>query len=150
MKNTVQKYGMYGFTFAFVSFLAGLYFDITTNIAMGYATIIVSLLFVYFGIKQYRDNYNEGVITFKKAIIIGSLISLFAALGIALADYVFTTFVDPDFLKISAKEMRDRNPSGEIQEFTSVSAAFFMFAVVMLVGLIVSLISALTLKRTHS
>ncbi len=66
MKNTVQKYGTYGFIFAFVSFLAGLYFDITTNIAMGYATIIVSLLFVYFGIKQYRDNYNEGVITFKK------------------------------------------------------------------------------------
>ncbi len=83
-------------------------------------------------------------------MIIGLFISVFAALGIALADYVYTSFVDPDFLKNSAKEINDHNPSGKIQEYTSAFAAFFMFAVVMLVGSVVSLISALILKRKYS
>jgi len=149
MKNTVLRFGAYGFTVAVVLFLVGLYSDITTNVFIGYATIIVSLIFVYFGIKHFRDAVNNGTITIQKAIVIGLLISLFSAVGIALADYLYTAYVNPDFFSDYAETMKAENPDMEVQEFTSGSAALFMFGVVMAVGLIISLISALILQRKN-
>lgn len=147
MKNTVLKYGLYGFAVALALFLSGLYFDITTNVFIGYATILVSLIFVYFGIKHYRDAENNGTISVQKAISIGLLISLFAAVGIALADYLYTAYLNPDFFTEYAETMKAENPEMEVQEFTSFGAAVFMFGVVMTLGLIISLISALFLQR---
>ncbi len=149
MKNTVIKYGLYGFTVALALFLSGLYFDITTNVFIGYATILVSLIFVYFGIKHFRDVENNGAISVLKAISIGLLISLFSAVGIAIADYLYTTYVNPDFFKEYAETMKAENPEMEVQEFTSFGAAVFMFGVVMTLGLIISLISSLFLTRKN-
>jgi len=140
---------LYGFTVALALFLSGLYFDITTNVFIGYATILVSLIFVYFGIKHFRDVENNGAISVLKAISIGLLISLFSAVGIAIADYLYTTYVNPDFFKEYAETMKAENPEMEVQEFTSFGAAVFMFGVVMTLGLIISLISSLFLTRKN-
>ena len=55
MKTSVIRFGGYGILVGFAAFLAGLSFDITTNEAFGYATIVAALLFVYFGIRHFRD-----------------------------------------------------------------------------------------------
>ena len=52
---------------------------------LGYTTIVLSLLLVYFGIRSYRDNVNGGQITFAKGFGIGILITL-----ISCAFYVVT------------------------------------------------------------
>jgi len=147
MKTTVIRFSTYGILVGFVAFLAGLYFDITTNEAFGYATIVASLLFVYFGIKHFRDRRNEGKISFGKAMVIGLLISIFTAIGIAIADYIYTTVINPDFFEEYAELMRAKDPSVEIVEFTSSEAAIFMFAIVFIIGLMISLISSLILQR---
>lgn len=46
---------------------------------IGYASMLIALTMVFFGIKSYRDNYSGGRITFWKAVQIGFLISLIAA-----------------------------------------------------------------------
>ena len=97
MKKSVFRFSSYGILVGFAAFLGGLYFDITTNEAFGYATIVASLLFVYFGIKHFRDQENQGKLTFKKGVLIGLSITIFTSLGIAIADYVYTTFINPDF-----------------------------------------------------
>lgn len=46
----------------------------------GYGSMIVALSMVFFGIKSYRDNRNNGSITFWKGVQIGLLISLVASI----------------------------------------------------------------------
>ncbi|MGD1944809.1 MAG: DUF4199 domain-containing protein [Croceivirga sp.] len=147
MKTTVIKFGTYGILLGFAAFLGGLYFDITTNEAFGYATIVASLLFVFFGIKYFRDKQNQGKISLKEGLVVGLLISIFTAIGIAFADYIYTAFVNPDFFEEYAEMMRAKDPNVEIPEFTSGQAALFMFAIVFIIGLIISLISSFILQR---
>lgn len=147
MKTSVIKFSTYGILTGFIAFLAGLYFDITTNEVFGYATIIASLLFVYFGIKHFRDKENSGQLNFKKGVIIGLLITVFTSVGIAIADYIYTTVINPDFFAEYAEMMKAKDPNIEIPEFTSVQAAGFMFAIVFFIGLIITIISSLILQR---
>ncbi len=147
MKTSVIRFSGYGILVGFAAFLAGLTFDITTNEAIGYATIVAALLFVYFGIRHFRDKQNNGKVSFKQGIVVGLLISAFTAIGIAAADYIYTAFVNPDFFIEYAEKIKAENPTAEIQEFTSAQAAVFMFAIVFIIGLIISLISSLILQR---
>ena len=43
---------------------------------LGYTTLVLSMLLVYAGIRSYRDNVAGGVITFKRALAIGLLITV--------------------------------------------------------------------------
>ncbi|MDT0605863.1 DUF4199 domain-containing protein [Croceitalea rosinachiae] len=147
MKSSIIKFSTYGILFGFISFLAGLYFDFTTNEVFGYATIVASLLFVYFGIRHFRDKQNSGKLSFKKGMAIGLLISLFTAIGIGIADYLYTAIINPDFLDEYGKMMQAKDPSVEIMELTSGQAALFMLAIVFIIGLIITLISSLILQR---
>lgn len=57
--------------------------DGSTNIRygelMGYTTMIIALSLIFFGIKAYRDEQANGVISFGKAVKIGILITLVAS-----------------------------------------------------------------------
>lgn len=149
MKNTVVKFGTYGFILALALFLSGLYFgqgmDFSIGEIIGYATMIASLSFVFFGIKHFRDNENNGRVTFRKAVMVGLLISLFTAAGIAVADFIYTTAINPDFFKEYTAVMREQGYKGEIPDYGSGFMAFIMFLTVMIIGLVISLISALLL-----
>ena len=147
MKTSVIRFSTFGILVGFAAFLAGLSFDITTNEVFGYATIVASLLFVYFGIRHFRDKENQGKLSFKKGMVIGLLISVFTAIGIAMADYVYTAVVNPNFFNEYAEMMKAKDPTAEVIEFTSGQAAIFMFAIVFIIGLIISLISSLILQR---
>ena len=167
MKNTVLKYGMYSLLTASAMFLAALVFGKDLSFGgqeiVGYLSIFVSLLFVFFGIKHFRDRENAGKIGFGKALIIGVLISLFAACGFAIVDYIYTTWINPDFtteyIAAELARLKETLPIAEYevksQEFTeqmsnygsSVWLAFMMFGIVTVIGFIFSLISALILQR---
>src|SRR5271156_3819761 len=47
---------------------------------VGYTTIVLSFLLVYFGIRSYRDNVGNGHITFKKAFAVGICITLISCI----------------------------------------------------------------------
>ena len=152
MKSTVLKYGSYGLATGFVIFTLHLVFginnlDYTTNEILGYISIVVSLSFIFFGIKHYRDRVNHGVISLGKAIAIGVLISLLVALGIAIADFIYTKFIDPSFFSNYEQMLKEQGREDEIIEMTSTTAALFMLVLVTLIGFIISLISGLILQR---
>ncbi|MCE2613894.1 DUF4199 domain-containing protein [Flavobacteriaceae bacterium D16] len=151
MKTTVIKFGIYGLILAMVIFLSALYFgrelSYSTQEVLGYTSMIVSLMFVFFGIKHFRDRENEGKVSFGKALIIGLLISVITAVGFAVADYIYTTVINPDFFKDYEAAMLAQGHEGEIPEFTSSLAALLMFLTVTVLGLIISIISALILQK---
>jgi len=167
MKNTVLKFGGYGLLLGAIIFGLALTFgnglSYTTQEIIGYGSMIASLSFVYFGIRHYRDNVNNGKVTFGKALLIGLLISAFVGLGVGLMDYLYTTVINPDFaeeyLAITiesyetlysgeelalkkaelSKQMEDYGGSGFM--------ALLMFITVVLIGFIISLISGLILQK---
>lgn len=153
MKKTVIKYGFYGLLLSATLFLMGLVLgkniDMSVQQIIGYATMVASLCFVFIGIKHYRDKVNNGVVSFGKALLIGILISAITGIGIAIVDYIYTTFINPDFFTDYAEAMRAEGYTGEIPEWSSSFAAFFMFMNVVVIGFIISLISALILQRKN-
>jgi len=167
MKNTVIKYGLYallsGFVLFGLPFFFGMGVDFDYGELIGYTAMVLSLLFVYFGIKHYRDKVNNGKVSLGKAIAIGMLITLFSAVGVALFDYIYTTQINPDFasqyLDYSIKKMETTLSPEElkvksaelIQQMEDYGKpwfmAFMMFASVIILGFIISLISGLILQR---
>jgi hypothetical protein len=151
MKKTVIRYWLYGLFLGILLFLTGLYagrgLDYGTQEIVGYLTMFASLSFVFFGIRHYRDNVNNGKLGFQKAVLLGLLISAFAATGIAIADLIYTTLINPDFFTEYSERMIAEGYKGEIPDYGSGFMAFLMFLTIMIIGLIISLISALILQR---
>ena len=152
MKQTVLKYGLYGLLTGFIIFTIHLVvginnFDNSTNEILGYVSIFLSLSFIYFGVKHYRDHINNGLVSLGKAILIGVLISLLVGLGIAVADFIYTKFINPSFFIEYEQALIDQGRADEIFEMTSTTAALFMLTLVTIIGFIISLISALILQR---
>ncbi|MBT8253581.1 MAG: DUF4199 domain-containing protein, partial [Bacteroidia bacterium] len=78
---------------------------------------------------------------------IGVIISVFAGLGIAIVDYIYTTSINPEFFEEYARALEEAGRGDEVFDIGSGLAAVFMFATVIVIGFIISLISALILQR---
>ena len=84
MKKNILTYGLIAGIVVSVLMLSSVnYFshcegnvDYNTSIFIGYASMLLAFSLVFVGIRNYRDKYNEGVISFGKAFKIGILISL--------------------------------------------------------------------------
>lgn len=154
MKKTVVRFGLYGLLTGFIIFTMHLIIgiknlDYSTNEILGYISIFISLSFIFFGIKHYRDHVNDGIISLRKAIVIGVLISLLVGLGIAIADFVYTKFIDPSFFSNYEQQLIEQGKANEIIKMTSTTAALFMLVLVTIIGFIISLISGLILQRKN-
>ncbi|PWG05877.1 DUF4199 domain-containing protein [Polaribacter aquimarinus] len=152
MKSTVLKFGFYGLIVGFIIFFIHLFFgidnlDYSTNELLGYLSIFLSLSFIFFGIKHYRDKENDGFISLGKAIQIGVLIAFLVGLGIAFADFIYTKFIDPSFFANYEQQLIEQGKEDEIVKMTSTTAALFMLILVTIIGFIISLISGIILQR---
>jgi len=154
MKNTVFRFGLFGLLTGVIIFTLHLVLgiknlDYSTNEILGYVSIFLSLSFVFFGIKHYRDHVNDGMISLGKAMAIGILISILVGVGIAIADFIYTKFIDPSFFTDYNKMLLEQGREDEIFEMTSTTAAIFMLILVTIIGFIISLISGLILQRKN-
>ncbi len=167
MKNTVIRYGVYSAiticALALAGWFLGKNLDYSIQEVIGYTGMVVSLLFVFFGIKHFRDKENNGAVSFGKALLIGVLISLIAALAFGILDIIYIKYINPDFVTEYyahyVEQMRTSLPEAEFQTklaelesqkelFSNTFMNFFlMFATVLIIGFIISLISALILQR---
>jgi len=151
MKKTILKYGIWALIVGAVLFLLSLFvekeMDFGTRALLGYTAIVISLIFVYFGIRHFRDQENNGLVSFGKALGIGIIISVFSGIGFAAVDYIYTTSINPDFFEEYAKALEEAGRGDEVYDMGSGFTALFMFLTVVVIGFIISLISALILQR---
>jgi hypothetical protein len=103
MKRVILRYGIYAGIFEFITFvITWLIIDIT-NVehklqgTIGLFTILVPLIFIYFGIRYYRDQVNNNDITFLKALQIGLLIVTIPAVSFAIIETVYVLYINPKF-----------------------------------------------------
>lgn len=129
----------------------------------GYATMIIALSLVFFGIKSYRDN-NGGRITFLKGLQVGLLITLISAFLYAISWELYYPAYGQAFIqKYNAyyldKMRREGTPDAEVEkarvesdEFVAMYDKFYVrFPVTMMeilpVGIFVTLVSAGLLRK---
>ncbi len=131
---------------------------------IGYSSMVLSFLLVFFGVKSYRDTVAGGAISFGKALKVGLLITLISCAMYVIAWEITYFNFYPDFLdQYSAhvlKSMREAGESEEAIRKTTEQMAFMAkyydnplfnsaitFMEVFPVGLIMSLVSAAILRR---
>ncbi len=138
--------------------------DFNTSMLIGYASMLIAFSLVFVGTRNYRDKYNGGVISFGKAFKVGILIVLVASTIYVVAWLIYFFLFDSGFLeKYSTQVINDLKTSGasqaEIDKQTKEMAEFgemyknpffnalMTYVEILPVGLIVTLISSLILKR---
>src|SRR3954464_2543717 len=138
--------------------------DYDTSMLIGYASMLVALSLVYVGIRNYRDKYNGGVISFGKAFKTGILIVLIASTIYVVAWLIDYFYFAPDCMeRYCAHTIDELKASGasqvEIDKQTKEMAnlttmlknpffnAMMSYMEILPVGWVVTLISSLILKR---
>ncbi len=169
MKKTIKKYGKYAALVGALLFMGSHFIDWNMDYDLlevfGYISILTSLSFIFFGIKHFRDKLNNGLITFKNALLIGLAISLISGLVIGILDIIYVTVINPDFVteymqytlegmestltpEQLAIEKGNLEKQMELFDYPGFSG-LFMFVLVFTIGLIISLISSLILQRKN-
>lgn len=169
MKRAIWIYGLIGGLISVGWFLLSeqiFNIDISMDARLycGYASIILGLCVIFVAIKNYRDNYNNGIVTFGKALSIGLLITLVAStvyVVIWLIDYTwffpdyfdkYSSSIVADMKAHSATAVAIKSKVTELKDYAKMYKnplfnALFTYLEIAPVGLVVSLIAALILKR---
>lgn len=172
MKKNILIYGLIAgivvstlmlFTVNYISHCEGS-IDYESSMLIGYASMLIAFSLVFIGIRNYRDKYNNGVISFGKAFKTGTMIVLIASTIYVAAWLIDYFFFIPDFLeKYSANTLEKLKAGGatqlEVDKQTKEMASFaemyknpffnalMTYVEILPVGLIVTLISSFILKR---
>ena len=134
---------------------------------IGYTTMVLAFLMVFFGIRSYRDNIYGGTITFWQAVGIGVLITLVASVCYVTTWEVIYYWFAPDFVdKYGAYMLEQARQAGATEQELAAKAAEtarfremyknplinagITLIEVFPVGLVVTLISAAILRRDRT
>jgi hypothetical protein len=140
--------------------------DFKNGMIFGYATMILSFSLIFVGIRNYRDKYNGGVISFGKAFKVGLLITLIASTFYVISWLINFHFFMPDFYdKYYMRELDQLKASGasaakiaskttEMIKMKEWSRSEFFIIImtyveILPVGLLVTLIASLILKKKN-
>ena len=133
------------------------------SMIIGYLSMLVAFSLIFVAVKNYRDKQNGGVISFGKAFKIGLLIALIGSTMYVIMWALLYNFYMPDFMdRYCAQMIENAKPTSspaKIQELTEqmntqkemyknpLFFVLFTYFEILPVGLLVSLVTALILKR---
>jgi hypothetical protein len=167
MKKTVLTFGLISGAILSVMMLLTVPFleKINYGLVIGYTTMVLAFLLVFFGIRSYRENVGAGRISFGRALGVGLLIMLIACVCYVVTwEIIYHNFM-PDFAdKYIAHTVENLQKSGkspdeiakEVDQMKQMMTLyknniFFNLGMTFLeplpVGLVMTLISALILRK---
>lgn len=168
MKRIVLVFGLISgalmalFMFGTMPFIDKIGFD--RGAYVGYTSMILAFMLVFFGIRSYRENVGGGTITFGRAFIVGILIAGISSICYVIAWEILYHFFMPDFMdKYTAHVIEQARAAGanaqtiqakqqELQQIKQLySNPFANVAMTLLeplpVGLVITVISAAILRK---
>ena len=117
MRKTVLNFGLFAGAILSAMMLVTIPFQdqigFDKGAIIGYTTMVIAFLMVFFGVKSYRDNVAGGSVTFGRAFIVGLMITLVAsACYVATWQLVYHKLA-PDFVdKYAAYAMEKAKKNG--------------------------------------
>jgi hypothetical protein len=151
--------------FAILPFIDAIGFSWGT--VVGYTAMVISFLFVFFGVRAYRESIDGARLTFGNAFRVGLLITLISCVFYVVSWLVMYHYFMPDFVdRYSTYELEHLRTSGaaqavidakarELAEFRTMYAnplvvIAFSFIEPLPVGLLMTVISAVTLRTRRA
>ena len=172
MKPIVLKYGLIGGVIVAAILISGTIYCYSTgtfegSMVLGYASMILAFSFIFVAVKQVRDKQNGGVISFGKAFKVGFLVALVTSTIYVLVWLVCYYLFIPDFMEQYSSAMMSKAQAGgasaaelaekakEMEKYKElyknpVFVILFTYVEILPVGLLVSLLAALILKRKNN
>jgi hypothetical protein len=169
MNKTVIKYGLISGVLASAMMMLTMNFHDqigfgAAGLVLGYTTMVLAFLLIYFGVRSYRDTVGGGTVGFGRALAIGVLIAAISSACYAATWEVIYYKYMPDFMeKYSAHQLEKVRANGASEaEIAAEKAEMDKFAEMyknpvynvgitlmepLPVGLLVALISAWVLSR---
>jgi hypothetical protein len=119
MKKTVLTFGLISGAVISVMMLLTIPFHDAIGfeiggLIVGYTTMVLAFLLIYFGVRSYRDNVAGGTVRFGRAFAVGALIGLVSSMCyVATWEVMYFKFM-PDFMdKYGAHVIEKARASGE-------------------------------------
>jgi hypothetical protein len=172
MKKTIIKYGLIsggiaaGCQLIITLLLKSYGFDkkgFDNSEYVGYTLIILSMAVIFFGVKAFRDNENEGKVTFTKGLLIGLGIALISCVCYSLMWVVVYNFMPnfmEDYVAFSIKKLKESGASeaelnknlAELQKYKDIyKTPLGVFGLTLMeplpFGILGALVSAFVLKK---
>ena len=169
MKKTVLTFGLISGAISSVLMVATMPFahriGFNKALIVGYTTIVLSFLLVYFGIRSYRDNAGNGQIAFMKAFAVGISITLISCVFYVVSwEILYFNFLPPDFMdqyganrieKLKASGASDAAVQAQIEQAKKYKEMYdnpllnaaMTFIEPFPVGLAITLLSAAVLRK---
>lgn len=170
MRKTILIFGLISGAIASVLMVATVPFMHGTGFEkygylVGYTGMVLSFLLVFFGIRSYRDNVNNGEIGFGKAFAVGIAITLISCISYVITwEIVYFNFLPPNFMdKYFAHAIEQAKASGaspqavqsQVQQMERYKQLYqnplfnslMTFIEPFPVGLVITLISAAILRK---
>ncbi|MGZ3883727.1 MAG: DUF4199 domain-containing protein [Bacteroidia bacterium] len=137
----------------------------SSSMIIGFSAMAVAFSFIFVGIKNFRDRQNGGSITFGKGFLLGLTISLIASTLYVITWGVEFHFFMPDFMDryfaMQVKQLQESGMSGAALDeavkgieragynykHNPLIFAMYTYMEILPVGILITLISALILKR---
>lgn len=159
--RTILNYGALSGLASFAVFLALYYKGMNPMGAASWMGAWIPVVFICLATKRYRDDYNEGFLTYGQGFKTGLMTTFAASLLFALLVYIFATLIDHSMLEMYKTEMRNGMEETKfifsdemyerglesIEKLTITTLAYNDFFMKMLGGLVVSLITAAIFRR---
>jgi F0F1-type ATP synthase assembly protein I len=169
MKKIILNYGLYSGAVSAILMAITTYSikqnGISDNGALyGYAGMILSMVFVYLGVRLFRERERNGVISFGEAFKVGGLIALISCACYVVTWLLMYEFFLPDFMEQYITYSLDKmkaagKPEVDIEQARTQMAdaqemyknplyrVAFTFIEPLPVALLMSLVSAIILKK---
>jgi hypothetical protein len=169
MKKNVIKFGLIAGLIASVWMVGSIAWCHETgtyegNMILGFASMIIAFAVMFPAVKSYRDNQNNGIITFGEAFKLAFFIALIGSSMYVAAWLIDYYFFIPDFMErfshqLIEKAQHSGKSAGEIaakiKEVNSMKHIYdsifgiilYTYMEILPVGIIIALITALILKR---
>jgi hypothetical protein len=166
VKKTILTFGL--ISGGLISLMMGLTVTFQDKLGhsyvIGYTTIVLSLMLTFFGVRSYRDNIQNGHITFGKAFLVGLSITVISCLCYVVTwEIIYFNFM-PDFMdKYGAHILQKMQASGataaaiqqKSEEINKLKVMYknplFNAAITFIepfpVGLVITLLSAAVLRK---
>lgn len=130
------------------------------GVVIGYTSMVLAFSLIFVGVRNYRDKFNDGVISFGKAFRIGLYITLIASTMYVIAWLINYYVFIPDFIdKYSEYMLRESEGTADAEEKMAeienwrelyknpLFVILLTYMEILPVGLIISVICGLILKR---
>ena len=135
-----------------------------SSMTLGFGTMFVAFCTIFIAVRNIRDKYNNGVISFGKAFIIGFYVALIASTIYVVVWLIYYYIFIPDFMdKYTAHVLKEAKMDGgtkeeinsKIEEMNNYKELYknplfvilLTYMEILPVGLVMSLVSAFMMKR---